>query len=58
MPRSHVKMRLKGTPQKLNFGMGKAISKNILYNHGRHILRISDILPIFPFTTSETKPNY
>ena len=28
MPRSHAKMRLKSAPQKLNFLMGKDISKN------------------------------
>ena len=28
------------------------------YNHGHNILIIFDVLPIFPFTTSETKPDY
>ena len=28
------------------------------YNHGHNILRIFDVLPNFPFTTSETKPDY
>ena len=28
------------------------------YNHGRNIMRILDILPDFPFTTSETKPDH
>ena len=28
------------------------------HNHGHNILRICDVLPIFPFTTSETKPDY
>ena len=26
-------------------------------NYGHNILRIFDVLPNFPFTTSETKPN-
>ena len=29
-----------------------------IYNHGHNILRIFDVLPNFPFTTSETKPDY
>ena len=29
MPRSHDKMRLKGAPQKLNFVIAKAISKQL-----------------------------
>ena len=28
------------------------------YNHGHNILRIFDVLPNFPFTTGETKPDY
>ena len=28
------------------------------YNHGHNIMRIFDVLPHFPFTTSETKPDY
>ena len=28
------------------------------YNHGHNIMRIFDVLPNFPFTTSETKPDY
>ena len=28
------------------------------YNHGHNILRIFDVLPSFPFTISETKPDY
>ena len=27
-------------------------------NHGHNILRIFDVLPNLPFTTSETKPDY
>ena len=26
------------------------------YNHGHNIMRFFDVLPNFPFTTSETKP--
>ena len=29
-----------------------------MYNHGYNILRIYDILPNFPFTTIEMKPDY
>ena len=28
------------------------------YNHGHNILRLFDILPNVPFTTSETKDDY
>ena len=28
------------------------------YSHGHNILRIFDVLPIFPFTKSVTKPDY
>ena len=28
------------------------------YNHGHNIIRISDVLPNFPFTTSEMEPDY
>ena len=28
------------------------------YNHGYNIMRIFDVLPNFPFTTSEKKPDY
>ena len=28
------------------------------YNHGHNIMRIFDVLPNFPFTTSVTKPDY
>ena len=28
------------------------------YNHGHNIMRIFDVLRNFPFTTSETKPDY
>ena len=28
------------------------------YNHGHNFVRIFDVLPNFPFTTSETKPDY
>ena len=28
------------------------------YNHGHNILRAFNVLPNFPFTTSETKPDY
>ena len=31
---------------------------NSHYNHGHNILKILDVLPIFPFSTSETKPDY
>ena len=31
---------------------------NVWYNHGHDIMRIFDVLPDFPFTTSETKPDY
>ena len=34
------------------------ISQSLKYNHGHSIMRIFDILPNFPFTTSETKPDY
>ena len=27
------------------------------YNHGHNIMRIYDVLPKFPFTTSEAKPD-
>ena len=30
----------------------------LYYNHGHNIMRIYDVLPNFPFTTSETKPDY
>ena len=30
----------------------------ICYNHGHNILRLFDILPNVPFTTSETKRDY
>ena len=37
----------------------KNILKNtLMYNYGCNILRIYDILPNFPFTTSEAKPDY
>ena len=28
------------------------------YNHGHNILKLFDVLPILPFTTSEAKPDY
>ena len=28
------------------------------YNHGLNNLRIFDVLPSFPFTANETKPDY
>ena len=28
------------------------------YNYGHNITRIFDVLPSFPFTTRETKPDY
>ena len=28
------------------------------YNHGHNIMRSFDVLPSFPFTTNETKPDY
>ena len=28
------------------------------YNHGHNIMRIFDVLPNFPFTASDTKPDY
>ena len=28
------------------------------YNHGHNIMRIFNVLPNFPLTTSETKPDY
>ena len=28
------------------------------YNYGHKIMRIFGVLPNFPFTTSETKPDY
>ena len=28
------------------------------YNHGYTIMKIFDVLPDFPFTTRETKPDY
>ena len=28
------------------------------YNHNHNIMRIFDVLPNFPLTTSETKPDY
>ena len=30
----------------------------LIYNHGHNIIRIFEVLPNFPFTTSETKPDY
>ena len=32
--------------------------KNTNYNHGHNIMKIFDVLPNFPFSTSETKPDY
>ena len=32
--------------------------KFLFYNHGYNIMRIFYVLPKFPFTTSETKPDY
>ena len=29
-----------------------------VYKHGRNIMKIVDVLQSFPFTTSETKPDY
>ena len=33
-------------------------TKVVYYNHGHNIMRIFYVLPNFPFTTSETKPDY
>ena len=32
--------------------------ENFADNHGQNITIIFDVLPNFPFTTSETKPDY
>ena len=32
--------------------------KSCLYNYGHNIMRIFYVLPNFPFTTSEKKPDY
>ena len=32
--------------------------KRDIYNHGHNITRSFNVLPNFPFTTSETKPDY
>ena len=32
--------------------------ENFADNHGPNVMRIVDVLPNFPFTTSETKPDY
>ena len=29
-----------------------------VYNHGHNFMKIYDVLPNFPFTTSEMKPDY
>ena len=42
--------------------IGRDLSENpsytSFYNHFHNILRLFDILPNFPYTTSETKCNY
>ena len=34
------------------------LKTKLYYDHGHNIVRIFDVLPIFPFTTNETKPDY
>ena len=34
------------------------VSLSYLHNHDRNILRICDVLPNFPFATSETEGDY
>ena len=33
-------------------------TKLLFYNYGHYIMRTFDVLPNFPLTTSETKPDY
>ena len=35
-----------------------AVAVKNVYNHGHNIMKMFDVLPNFPFTTTETKPNY
>ena len=42
----------------LNARTGNEKSLHENYNHFLNILRLFDVLPDFPFTTSETKHNY
>ena len=34
------------------------VQTELNYSHGHNIMRIFDVLPNFPFTTSETKLDY
>ena len=36
----------------------KTHNQAYVYNYGHNILRIFDVLPNFPFTTSEPRPDY
>ena len=40
------------------YHVDKYLLKVLDYNHGHNIMRIFDVLLNFPFTTSETKPDY
>ena len=42
----------------ISFSLETAVKYSYKYNHDRNILRIFNALPNFPFTTSETKPDY
>ena len=42
----------------IHMQMGKHLENVSCYDHGQNIMRIFNVLPNFPFTTSEMKPDY
>ena len=53
-------MLIVGIPAEVNNKMSEesVVASLTRYNHFHNILRLSDVLPNFPFTASETMCNY